>query len=190
MENEIINEQDKNGVDTASTSQEEIIEKTESEKVDDTKTDEPKNFTQDQVNEFIRERLERDRKSLFSRYGVDSRDKLDELVGKSQSYDIMKERYEGLTNENKELKDKITFMTNNINKGKETEIKALFKGLELEFNEENLLKMLETHPEWLNVAERKEVQPKTTISNIGVNHEGTKKVGESASEKEKRIFGI
>ena len=51
-------------------------------------------FTQSQVNEIMRERIKRTQNSLLNRYGVQSRDELDGMIGKAQSYQIIKEKYE------------------------------------------------------------------------------------------------
>jgi len=149
---------------------------------------ETKSFTQEMVDEIVRSRLERDRKSFYKRYGVENRDDLDGLIGKSQSYDIMKERYEQIKEENQGLKKKMAFITNNINPSREEDIEAYFKGKDIEFNGDNLMKELETHPEWLNVVQ-KEVTPQTTIKKIGVDKSDFKHV-ESEDERIKRIFGV
>ncbi len=152
------------------------------------KTFDEKTFTQEQVNEIMRSRIERERKSVYSRYGVEDRDGLDALIGKSQSYDVMKERYEQLKEENASLKERMAFLANNINPEREEDVRAYFKGKDIEFNEQNLMNELATHPEWLKVIEQ-DSTPKTTIKKLGVenvNHV----VPETEDEKIKRIFGI
>lgn len=162
-----------------------LEEQTENE---DTSDGVEKTFTQEQVNNIMRTRLERDRNAFFKRYGVENRDGLDALIGKSQSYDIMKERYEVLKDENANLKERLTFISNNINPDREDDIKAYFKGKEIELNEDNLLQALATHPEWLKVV-AVDNTPKTTIQSLGVEH-GQHKTFESEEEKMKRIYGI
>ena len=148
----------------------------------------PKTFTQEQVNKIMRSRLERDRNALLTRYGVKDRDGLDSLIGKAQSYDIMKERYEAKENENYQLKERLAFMSNNINPDREDDIRAYFKGKGLEFNEETLVNELETHPEWRKVVEVDD-KPKTTIQVLGVEHRD-RNVPETDYEKRQRIFGV
>ena len=150
--------------------------------------EEPKSFTQEMVDEIVRGRLERDRKATFKRYGVEDRDGLDALIGKAQSYDVMKERYEATKQENSGLKEKMAFMSNNINPAREEDVRAYFKGKEIEFNETNLINELATHPEWLNVKETNEA-PQTTIKSLGVEHK-TVTHHESEEERQKRIFGV
>jgi hypothetical protein len=152
-------------------------------------TDEkPKTFTQEQVNKIMRSRIERDRLSFLKRYGVEDRDGLDSLIGKAQAYDIMKERYEARGTEIAELKEKLAFMTNNINPDREDDIRAYFKGKGLEFNEESLVNELETHPEWRNVVQVDD-KPKTTIEVLGVEHRD-RNIPETDAEKRRRIFGV
>ena len=148
----------------------------------------PKTFTQEQVNKIMRSRIERDRLSFLKRYGVEDRDGLDSLIGKAQAYDIMKERYEARGTEIAELKEKLAFMTNNINPDREDDIRAYFKGKGLEFNEESLVNELETHPEWRNVVQV-DNKPKTTIEVLGVEHRD-RNIPETDAEKLRIIFGV
>ena len=149
---------------------------------------EPKTFTQEQVNKIMRSRLERDRMSFLNRYGVKDRDGLDTLIGKSQAYDIMKERYEAGKKEIAELKERLAFMSNDISPDREDDIRAYFKGKGLDFNEESLVNELETHPEWRKVVAVDD-KPKTTIEVLGVEHRD-RNVPETDAEKQRRIFGV
>lgn len=147
-----------------------------------------KTFTQEQVNKIMRNRVERNRQAMLNRYDVKDRDGLDALIGKSQSYDIMKERYQGLKDENSSLKERLAFISNGINPDREDDIRAYFKGKDLAFNEEALIKELETHPEWRKIVEE-DTTPKTTIKALGVEHRD-RNVPENEAEKQKRIFGV
>lgn len=153
-----------------------------------TETTETKSFTQEMVDEIVRNRLERDRKATYKRYGVADRDGLDGLIGKAQSYNIMKERYGNIKTENATLREKMAFMSNNINPAREEDVRAYFKGKGIEFNETNLINELATHPEWLNVKEANEA-PQTTIKTLGVEHTHVVK-HETEEERQKRIFGV
>jgi len=147
-----------------------------------------KTFTQKQVDDLIKARLERRTKSFLRRYGVEKSSDLDNLIGKSQAYDVMKERYTAIKDENAQLKERIAFLTNNINPDREDDIRAHFKGKDIVFNEENLVKELGTHPEWLKAIEG-DTTPKTTIKKLGIEHKDAK-VPESEAEKMNRIFGV
>ena len=152
-------------------------------------TDEqPKSFTQEMVDEIVRNRLERDRKATYKRYGVEDKDGLDALIGKAQAYDEMKSRYDELVKTNASLEEKMAFITNNINPAREEDVRAYFKGKEIEFNETNLINELATHPEWLNVKETNDA-PQTTIKTLGVEHTQVNH-HESEAERQKRIFGV
>lgn len=164
-------------------------ESNEEEVVKDIQEDiQTKSFTQNEVNEMIRARLERNNNSFFKRYGVENRDGLDGLIGKAQSYNVMKERYNGLKDENAQLKERIAFLSNQISPDREEDVRAYFKGKEMEFNEEALIKELETHPEWRKVIQE-DTTPKTTIKVLGVEHKD-RNIQETEAEKQKRIFGI
>lgn len=179
-------------VDTPTETQVEVPTEGEKEEVIDTEKPkaEPiaKTFTQEQVNKIMRARLERDRLSFLNRYGVKDRDGLDSLIGKAQSYDIMKERYEAGKTRIAELEERLAFMSNGINPDREDDIRAYFKGKGLEFNEETLVKELDTHPEWRKIVEE-DSTPKTTIQVLGVEHRD-RNIPETDSEKRQRIFGV
>ena len=181
IENEIVG----NEVETTTTDAETTAENENSSENDTRVEETEKTFTQEQVNNIIRERLTRDRESLYSRYNFKSKDELDNAITKSLAVDELTERLENMQNENRLLNERLLFLTNNISKNKEDDIKAYFKGKEMELNEENLVKELLTHKEWLNVADK----PITTIKEIGVSH-AEHKTFESEEEKQKRIFGI
>ena len=138
------------------------------ESVEGVKTEESKDgtFTQEQVNDIVRSRLDKAQQRLFNRYGVSNRDELDTLIGKSQSYDIMKERYSGLKTQNAELEQELAFFKNNINPERKDDIIAHFKGKGIDFNNDNLVNELSKHPEWLNPV-KVEDKPKTTITTLG-----------------------
>jgi hypothetical protein len=147
------------------------------------------NEQQARINEMIRARLERQNNSFYKRYGVNDRDGLDSLIGKAQSYDIMKERYDSMSQENAQLKEKLAFMSNGINPDREDDIRAHFKGKGIEFDNDSLIKELETHPEWRKVVEAGDTTPKTTIERLGVEHRD-RNVPETEAERQKRIFGV
>ena len=71
-----------------------------------------------------------------------------------------------ISNENKGLKEQITLTKNNIIPSKQDDVLTYFRGKGLELNDENLAKMLESHPEWLP-----NKTPTTTIIEMGA--EGT-----------------
>lgn len=146
-----------------------------------------KMFNQAQVNEFVSGRLNK----FYTRYGVKDSKELDELISKAQSYDAycelnndLNKQLNDLQIELNELKQEKMFNTNNIDPERIGDIRALFKGKELELNEENLLNELKTHAEWLKQ------QPKVaTISVMGSN-DGEKQLPEkNARSVASDLFG-
>ena len=135
------------------------------EPTEETKTSEG-NFTQEQVNDIVRARLERSQARIFNRYGVKNKTELDELIGKAQSYQVMYERYGLMKDELSNLKQEIAFLKNNINPERKDDIMAYFKGKGIEFSNDNLVNELATHPEWLNPVQVND-KPITTIQTLG-----------------------
>jgi len=170
-------------VDTSTTENEEVEveENTEQEET-------PKTFTQDQVNEMVKARLDRDRKSLFKRYGVEDRNALDDLIGKAQSYSVMEERYNAIQSEVNSLKESNLFLKNNINPERYDDVRTFFKGKELELNEENLANELSTHSEWITKS-GEEVKPKTTIQFMG-NESPKEKPSVNERDLAMEMFGL
>lgn len=159
--------------------------------VTETKEDEgsgtPQTFTQDQVNDFVRNRLEKYQSRLYNRYGVNGKNELDELVGKSQSYDVMKEKFEATQNELAQFREENSFIKNNINPEKYEDIRAYFKGKGIEFTNENLINELATHNEWLTPKQVSD-KPTTTIQAIGNLKQESPKFDER--EAAKKLFGL
>lgn len=144
-----------------------------------------KGFTQEQVNEIIKERLERANNSLYKRYGVADKNGLDTLIQKANSYDLMAEQYNGLENERNSLMEKLTFIENNVNPDRYDDVRAYFKGKGLNFDKNNLVSEIATHPEWLN-----QVAKQTTISTIGANSGQVPSSEESEKEIAAKLFGL
>lgn len=141
---------------------------------------EEKLFTQEEVNRLISERLDKQQSRLFKKYGINAREELDLIVGKSQQYDEMKSRYDELASQNELMSEKLLMLENNISPDKVDDLKYYFKGKGIPLNEENLKNELLTHQNWVKKAE---VKP------IGVEHKPTTKV-ESEDEYIKRVFKV
>ena len=169
-------------VETSTTENEEVevVENTEQEET-------PKTFTQEQVNEMVKARLDRDRKSIYKRYGVEDRSGLDDLIGKAQSYSVMEERYNAIQSEVNSLRESNAFLKNNINPERYDDIRAYFKGKEIPFNEENLKNEIATHSEWVTKS-GEEVSPKTTIQALG--RDVPQKQSENEKENAMKMFGL
>lgn len=136
---------------------------------------EEKKFTQEQVNEMIRERLARQEKSFLEQFKVNDKNTLEEIVKKSSI----------LNDENVSLKQKLAFIENNINPERQDDILALFKGKGLDFTDEKLKELLPSHQEWL-----KEKVVTTTINNMGKDHDSNKSKEVDEKELAKKYFGL
>ena len=148
-----------------------------------------KTYSQEQVNDIVRARLERSNKRLYSRYGVENRMGLDEIVGKAQSYDVMKERLETLRESHASLSEELAFLKNNINPEKYEDIRAYFKGKGLQFNVDTFMTELQTHPEWVRPPIKENTTPVTTIKSLGAEQNGGYNADNEA-EIASRLFGL
>ena len=193
MENEILNnslENDGGTTNTEETSVETTPEQSTSvsasdpqEPQENTQEEAPiKSFTQEQVNDVVRNRIDR----FYTRYGCKNKQELDDLVGKSQSYDVMKDRYGDLQVENAKLNQELTFIKNNIDEARYDDIKAYFKGKGLEFNNDALVNELATHQEWLK--QEQQPTPTTTIRVMGSEQTSKPKVSEK--DLASKMFGV
>ena len=177
-------------VDTATTDVEATTTENEVDKVEENteQKETPKTFTQEQVNEMVKARLDRDRKSIYKRYGVEDRNGLDDLIGKAQSYSVMEERYNAIQTEVNSLRESNLFLKNNINPERYDDVRTYFKGKELDLNEENLTNELSTHSEWITKS-GEEVKPKTTIQFMG-NESPKEKPSVNERDLAMEMFGL
>ena len=163
----------------------ESVTPTDNQQVDEPKQQvEEKSFTQSQVNDIVRDRLNR----MYGRYGVKDLQGLDDLIGKAQSYDVMAERLEEGRNTINQLNEKLAFLENDIEPTRYDDIRAYFKGKGIDFSNEALINELTTHPEWKRIVEESK-QPITTISKISPDRQIVKP---STNEREEvaKMFGF
>lgn len=143
-----------------------------------------KYFTQEQLNNVVRDRLNK----VYSRYEVNNAQELDDLVSKAYEREVYEEEYNNLLADYTKVNRELTFLKNNINFDREDDIVAYFKGKDIDFTADNLIEALKTHPEWLN-AKKVDETPKTTIQALGndANHEEKKM---SELEQAEKLFGV
>ena len=146
---------------------------------------ETRTYTQEQVNDIVRSRLDRASKAIYDRYGVDGEEGLDELIGMAQAYQTMKSKYDAMQDELKGLKEQNMFHANSVLPEKEDDVRTYFKGKGLEMSDEALKQVLFTHPEWLAMAKP---APTTTIVPLGSQAEEAPKPNEEAEAA--RMFGL
>lgn len=122
-----------------------------------------KTFTQSQVDEIAgkvrKETREKIMRDLYSRYGVNTADELDDLVGDAQRFATSQEDFaakEKAWNEqdslrNQELqsvKERVALLESGIDNGRFEDARLILKGKGLEVTAENIATELATHPEW------------------------------------------
>lgn len=108
-----------------------------------------KTFTEQEMNEIVRNRLNRQKKQLHQQLGVENDEGITALIEKVKKADELESIVESLQNENTLYKEQLTFIENNIDIKRYDDVKAYFKGKELSLTSENLKAELKTHPEWL-----------------------------------------
>lgn len=108
-----------------------------------------KTFTEQEMNEIVRKRLDRQKNKLHQQLGVENDDEITALIEKVKKADELQSIVESLQNENTLYKEQLTFIEHNIDVKRYDDVKAYFKGKELSLTPENLKAELKTHPEWL-----------------------------------------
>lgn len=122
-----------------------------------------KTFTQSQVNELVgnvrTETREKTMRYIYGRYGVNSEEELDELVGNAQALDSFKEKYDteragwkqtsaDRDRELQEVKEQVALLQSGIDSDRFEDAKFILKGKGLEVSLDNIKNELATHPEW------------------------------------------
>lgn len=116
-------------------------------------------YSKGEVVELMKKRVARSHNSFFNRYGVKDLAEMDEVFNRGKS---MQDEFGIIQTKNAELVRENAFLRNNISPDKYNDIIAYFKGNDLQFSEDELLKALATHPEWV-----KQINPVTTIKTLG-----------------------
>ena len=157
-----------------------------------------KMFTQSELNELMRKRVERSHNAFFKRYGVADLEELDNLVAQAQGYEATKQlydeaqaqyatekqeaeaRYADLETQHKDLTKRYAYKVGNVNPEKFTDIETYFKGKGIDIDETTLSEELKTHPDWIT--------KRGTISNLGSEAAQNQNVDEAVLASE--IFGV
>lgn len=133
-----------------------------------------KSFSQQELDNIVSKRINK----IYEKYGVKNSEELDTLIGKAQQRDVFKQTNDNLLKENKDLKERIIFISRGVDKNREDDIRTYFKGKELEFNSDNFDSALKTHPEWKEKS--KEITP------IGTDNSDSKV--ETDLDRARKIF--
>ena len=107
-------------------------------------------LTQERVNEIVRDRLAKRDRQLFSKYGVEDENALDELFKKAQGYDEQAKSLSSAQAELKSAREELALKRHGVLPEREEDARIYFKGKGIEMSEEALEQALQTHPEWLN----------------------------------------
>ena len=143
LETQLTDETETKAVETGL---EPTIEETE---LEPTIENDVKTFTEQEMNEIVRKRLDRQKNKLHQQLGVENDDEITALIEKVKKADELQSIVESLQNENTLYKEQLTFIEHNIDVKRYDDVKAYFKGKELSLTPENLKAELTTHPEWL-----------------------------------------
>lgn len=152
----------------------------------DGKADEAQTLTPEKVNEIIRERLERQLRGIYDRYGVSDEKGLDDLIELAKGHDALQAERDELSKKVSELTERLLFIQNGISPEREDDVRTYFKGKGIEMSEEALKQCISTHPEWTGrQTQRRTFTPKP----IG-NAEAGERHEETEREKAERLFGM
>lgn len=188
-----IDEMPENQVSTAETQTEDVTT-TESESnqtpinsetQETTSTKPERTWTKAQIVEMMKKRVARSHNAFFKRYGVQDLKGLDELFEKSKQFGSMNDEFGKIQLKNSELMRENAFLRNNINPDRYNDVIAYFKGNNIDFSEEELIKALPTHNEWLKV---NPVPATTTIKSLGSEAHTMPQVDEQA--KAAKLLGV
>lgn len=155
---------------------------------------ETKSFTQEQVNDIVRDRIERERKSFYKDYGVEDKKGLDGIIEKAKLYentlkehDELKTRFDKQSLYLADTLEKLAFIENEIAPERYEDVRNHFRGANLEFSSDAVKQLLETHPEWKKIANVSD-KPITTIENISPSR-GSVEV-EDEKKLAAKMFGL
>lgn len=143
----------------------------------------PKTFTQDEVNQIVKERLDRQTERFLKRLSLESMDGIDQLLEHANGYTEAQELMTRYQLENEDLRQQIAFRDNGVDPNRYDDVKAYFKGKGLDLTADELKAQLETHPEWAI----KKPQT-TTIRQLSPEKSAPKAVDEW--QQAKKYFGL
>lgn len=142
-------------------------------------------YTKEQVIEMMKKRVARSHNAFFKRYGVENLEALDGLFENSKKFSSMNDEFGKIQLRNSELMRENAFLRNNIDPNRYDDIVAYFKGKDMDFSEDELLKALPTHNEWLK---QTAAPATTTIRSLGSEAHTLPKVDEA--DIASRLLGV
>lgn len=121
-------------------------------------------FTQSQVNELVgktrMETREQTYLAIYGRYGVDSEEGMDELVGNAQRYETVRGEFDDARkswdeaskardSELAEVRERVALLESGIDADRYEDAKAIIRSKGLEVTVDSIKGELPTHPEWI-----------------------------------------
>lgn len=109
-------------------------------------------FTQSRVNELVgrarQEGRESAMKELYSRYGVNTDDELNEVFGRGQAYDGLNDEYSAVQSSYNDLRTENALLRSEVAPERYEDVKLILGGKGMDVTVENIAMMLPSHPEW------------------------------------------
>ena len=109
-------------------------------------------FTQSRVNELVgrarQEGRESAMKELFSRYGVNSDEEMNEVFGRGQAYDGLNDEYSAVQSSYNDLRTENALLRSEVAPERYEDVKLILGGKGMDVTVENIAMMLPSHPEW------------------------------------------
>lgn len=121
-------------------------------------------FTQSQVNELVgktrMETREQTYRAIYGRYGVDSEEGMDELVGNAQRYETVRGEFDDAKkswdeaskardSELAEVRERVALLESGIDADRYEDAKAIIRSKGLDVTVDSIKSELPTHPEWI-----------------------------------------
>jgi hypothetical protein len=143
-------------------------------------------FTQSRVNELVgrarQEGRESAMKELYSRYGVNTDDELNEVFGRGQAYDGLNDEYSAVQSSYNDLRTENALLRSEVAPERYEDVKLILGGKGMDVTVENIAMMLPSHPEWKGTASSPAVSVPTPNSTPAQGpQEALSPVGNTAS---------
>lgn len=182
-----------------------VAEPSEPREPSEPKAEEPRTFTQEEVNRMMgktraeaREKARREvLEEMMEKYGIEDEGKLDEMFGNSERYDELKGRQSGMENDIREKDAEIALLRSGISPERFDDVKAWCQYNGYEINPVSIEKGLDTHPEWTEYdfsedeeGYSDEEEPVSVVRKLGSAPKRKADDGESDDMKARRLFGI
>lgn len=138
---------------------------------------------QEFLNRIVQRRINESKGQIFKQFGVNTIEELTSLVNKAKGYDELNGKFYAANNELTTLKAEKVAQASGVRAEKVEDLLIYLKGKGLDYTQENIQTVAQSHPEWLSDPKQEVVQP-ATIGKIGQ----TTKPVVSDVEKARQLF--